>query len=123
MTQWNGFKGEKWKNEIDVRDFIQQNYTPYTGDASFLSGPTERTSTLMKRLNTLLQLEKEYGGVLDIDTTTVSSLTSYAPGYLDKEQELIVGLQTNRPLKRGVNPFGGIRMARQACEAYGYKLD
>ncbi|MDD6034418.1 MAG: formate C-acetyltransferase [Oscillospiraceae bacterium] len=122
MTQWNGFKGEKWKNEIDVRDFIQQNYTPYTGDASFLSGPTERTSMLMKRLNTLLQLEKEYGGVLDIDTTTVSSLTSYAPGYLDKEQELIVGLQTNRPLKRGVNPFGGIRMARQACEAYGYKL-
>ncbi len=122
MVQWNGFQGEKWKNEIDVRDFIQQNFTAYDGDGSFLCGPTERTSLLMKRLNTLLQMEKEFGGVLDIDTTTVSSLTSYAPGYLDKERELIVGLQTNRPLKRGVNPFGGIRMARQACEAYGYKL-
>lgn len=122
MVQWNGFQGEKWQNEIDVRDFIQQNFTPYDGDSSFLCGPTERTSLLMKRLNTLLQMEKEFGGVLDIDTTTVSSLTSYAPGYLDKERELIVGLQTNRPLKRGVNPFGGIRMARQACEAYGYRL-
>ncbi|MCI8600211.1 MAG: formate C-acetyltransferase [Oscillospiraceae bacterium] len=122
MVQWNGFQGEKWKNEIDVRDFIQQNFTAYDGDGSFLCGPTERTSLLMKRLNTLLQMEKEFGGVLDIDTTTVSSLTNYAPGYLDKERELIVGLQTNRPLKRGVNPFGGIRMARQACEAYGYKL-
>ena len=122
MMQWQGFKGENWKETIDVRDFIQQNYTPYEGDGSFLAGPTPRTEGLMKRLNTLLQMEKEFGGVLDIDTTTVSSLTSYAPGYLDKDKELIVGLQTNRPLKRGVNPFGGIRMARQACEAYGYKL-
>ena len=117
MMQWQGFKGENWKETIDVRDFIQQNYTPYEGDGSFLAGPTPRTEGLMKRLNTLLQMEKEFGGVLDIDTTTVSSLTSYAPGYLDKDKELIVGLQTNRPLKRGVNPFGGIRMARQACEA------
>ncbi|MBQ3049871.1 MAG: formate acetyltransferase, partial [Oscillospiraceae bacterium] len=119
---WNGFKEGNWQSEIDVSSFIQANYKPYEGDDSFLSGVTERTSELMKKLNTLLSLEQEYGGVLDIDTATVSSLTSYAPGYLDKEKELIVGLQTNRPLKRGVNPFGGIRMARQACESYGYKL-
>jgi len=119
---WKGFKEGKWQNEINVRDFIQANYTPYEGDSSFLAGPTKRTTELMTKLNTLLTIEKQYGGVLDIDTTTVSSLTSYKPGYLDKEKEIIVGLQTNRPLKRGVNPFGGIRMARQACEAYGYKL-
>ncbi len=119
---WNGFKEGKWQNEINVRDFIQTNYTPYEGDSSFLAGPTKRTTDLMNKLNTLLTIEKQYGGVLDIDTTTVSSLTSYKPGYLDKDNEIIVGLQTNRPLKRGVNPFGGIRMARQACEAYGYKL-
>lgn len=122
FNQWQGFKGEQWKQSIDVRDFIQANYTPYTGDASFLAGPTERTQALMKRLQNLLTVEREFGGVLDIDTTTVSSLTSYAPGYLDKEHELIVGLQTNRPLKRGINPFGGIRMARSACQAYGYRL-
>ncbi len=119
---WNGFAGETWKNGVNVRDFIQANYREYTGDASFLSGATERTSELMKKVNLLFSLERQYGGVLDIDTDTVSSLTSYAPGYIDKSNELIVGLQTNRPLKRGVNPFGGIRMARQACEAYGYKL-
>ncbi|MBE6755310.1 MAG: formate C-acetyltransferase [Ruminococcaceae bacterium] len=119
---WNGFKSGKWQDEINVRDFIQVNYTPYEGDSSFLAGPTKRTEELMNKLNTLLTVEKQYGGVLDIDTTTVSSLTSYSPGYLDKEKEIIVGLQTNRPLKRGVNPFGGIRMARQACAAYGYKL-
>ncbi len=121
-TCWTGFKAGKWQEEINVRDFIQTNYTPYEGDSSFLEGATARTSKLMNKLNTLLSLEKEYGGVLDIDTTTVSSLTSYTPGYLDKENEIIVGLQTNRPLKRGVNPFGGIRMARQACKAYGYEL-
>ena len=122
FEQWDGFKPSKWQDEINVRDFIQQNYTPYEGDESFLSGATERTNHLMKRLNNLLQVEREFGGVLDIDTATVSSLTSYKPGYLDKEKELIVGLQTNRPLKRGVNPFGGIRMARNACEAYGYQM-
>ena len=122
FEQWDGFKPSKWQDEINVRDFIQQNYTVYEGDESFLSGATERTNHLMKRLNNLLQVEREYGGVLDIDTATVSSLTSYKPGYLDKEKELIVGLQTNRPLKRGVNPFGGIRMARNACEAYGYQM-
>ena len=119
---WNGFKSGAWQNEINVRDFIQQNYKPYEGDDSFLAGATERTNDMMKKVNSLFKLERQYGGVLDIDTTTVSSLTAYAPGYIDKENELIVGLQTNRPLKRGVNPFGGIRMARQACQAYGYKL-
>lgn len=119
---WNGFKAGAWQNEINVRNFIQTNYKQYTGDASFLKGATDRTRELMKKLEALFALERQFGGVLDIDTVTVSSLTSYAPGYLDKEKELIVGLQTNRPLKRGVNPFGGIRMARGACEAYGYKL-
>ena len=119
---WNGFSGQTWKNEINVRDFIQNNYKPYCGDASFLAGATERTSMLMKKLEGLFALERQFGGVLDIDTATVSSLTSYSPGYLDKENELIVGLQTNRPLKRGVNPFGGMRMVRQACSAYGYTL-
>jgi len=119
---WNGFNGQTWKNEINVRDFIQQNYTEYTGDDAFLAGPTARTENLMKKIEGLFAIERQFGGVLDIDTATVSSLTSYSPGYIDKENELIVGMQTNRPLKRGVNPFGGIRMARQACEAYGYKL-
>ncbi len=119
---WNGFTAGKWQDTIDVRDFIQTNYHPYEGEADFLAGATDRTKALMKKLQTLFMLERQYGGVLDIDTDTVSSLTSYSPGYLDKENELIVGLQTNRPLKRGVNPFGGIRMARQACAAYGYKL-
>ena len=119
---WNGFKAGVWKDEINVRDFIQQNYTEYTGDESFLAGATKRTNEMMKKVNSLFQLERQYGGVLDIDTTNVSSLTSYTPGYIDRENELIVGLQTNRPLKRGVNPFGGIRMARQACQAYGYQL-
>ena len=121
-SNWNGFVAGPWQNEINVRDFIQKNYTEYTGDSEFLSGPTERTSSLMKKVQTLFTLERQYGGVLDIDTNTVSSLTSYSAGYIDKQNELIVGMQTNRPLKRGVNPFGGIRMVRQACEAYGYTL-
>ena len=119
---WQGFVGGAWQEEINVRDFIQKNYTEYKGDSSFLAGATERTKVLMKKVETLFAVERQFGGVFDIDTDTVSSLTAYAPGYVDKENELIVGLQTNRPLKRGVNPFGGIRMARQACEAYGYKL-
>ncbi len=122
FKQWNGFYGEEWQNEVNVRQFIQDNYTPYTGDASFLAGPTARTSALMDKLNVLLKKESDNGGLLDIDTVTVSSLTSYDAGYLDKENELIVGLQTDAPLRRGVNPFGGIRMARSACAAYGYKL-
>ena len=122
FKQWNGFFGEEWQNEVDVRAFIQDNYKPYEGDSSFLAGPTERTSALMDKLNALLKKESENGGLLDIDTVTVSSLTNYAPGYLDKENELIVGLQTDAPLRRGINPFGGIRMARSACSAYGYEL-
>ena len=121
-TGWNGFNEGAWQDEINVRDFIQTNYTPYEGDDSFLSGATERTKSLMTKLQGLFALERQYGGVLDIDTATVSSLTAYSPGYLDKENELIVGLQTNRPLKRGVCPFGGMRMAKNACEAYGYEL-
>ena len=119
---WNGFKKGIWQDEINVRDFIQMNYKEYKGDHSFLEGATARTEAMMKKLNSLFALERQYGGVLDIDTTNASSLTTFLPGYLDKQNELIVGLQTNRPLKRGVNPFGGIRMVRQACEAYGYKL-
>ncbi len=119
---WNGFVPGAWQDEINVRDFIQQNYKEYTGDAAFLAGSTKRTDFLMEKLQALFKHERQQGGVLDIDTATVSSLTNYAPGYIDKENELIVGMQTNRPLKRGVNPFGGMRMVRQACEAYGYKL-
>ena len=122
MEAWAGFKGETWKNEINVRDFIQQNYTPYEGDESFLEGATERTSELMHKLNGLFELEQRFGGVLDIDTQHVTSLLNYKPGYLDKDKELIVGLQTDRPLRRGVNPFGGLNMTRKACQAYGYEL-
>ena len=121
-NNWNGFKKGVWQDEINVRDFIQLNYKEYSGDDSFLECATCRTEELMKKLNELFKLERQYGGVLDVDTATVSSLTSFSPGYLDKEKEIIVGLQTNRPLKRSVNPFGGMRMVRQACEAYGYKL-
>ena len=121
-NNWNGFKGEEWKNKIDVRDFIQSNYKEYTGSSDFLEKATPRTDALMKKLQSLFVIERQFGGVLDIDTSTVSSLTNYAPGYLDKENEIIVGLQTNKPLKRGVNPFGGMRMVKQACEAYGYTL-
>ncbi len=121
-TNWNGFKSGVWQNEINVRDFIQTNYTEYTGDDKFLSDATERTKDLMKKIQGLFDLERRFGGVLDIDTSTVSSLTTFSPGYIDKKNEIIVGMQTNRPLKRAVSPFGGIRMARQACEAYGYKL-
>ena len=119
---WEGFKGDIWKDEINVRDFIQNNYTEYTGTSDFLASATERTKQLMQRVQALFEVERQFGGVLDVDTRTVSTVTAYAPGYIDKEKELIVGLQTSRPLRRGVNPFGGIRMARQACEAYGYKL-
>ena len=119
---WQGFHGGNWEREIDVRNFIQTNYTPYEGGAEFLAPATDRTNALMKKLDHLLEMEREFGGVLDIDTRTVTSLTSYKPGYLDKEQEIIVGLQTDRPLRRGVNPFGGLNMTRKACEAYGYQL-
>ena len=121
-NNWNGFKAGVWQDEINVRDFIQQNYKEYCGNDEFLAKATARTEGLNKKLQSLFALERQFGGVLDIDTATVSSLTSYSPGYIDKDNEIIVGIQTNRPLKRGVNPFGGMRMVRQACEAYGYKL-
>ena len=121
-TNWYDFKNGTWQDTIDVHNFIQTNYTAYYGDDTFLAGPTARTERLMQKVNGLFDLERQYGGVLEVDTATVSSLTSFSPGYIDKENELIVGLQTNRPLKRSVNPFGGMRMVRQACEAYGYKL-
>ena len=119
---WNGFNGGVWQDEINVRDFIQNNYKEYCGDESFLSNATDRTNTLMGKVQELFRQERAKGGVLDVDTEHASSLTSYLPGYIDKENEIIVGLQTDAPLKRGVNPFGGIRMVRQACAAYGYKL-
>nr|MBQ5811065.1 formate C-acetyltransferase [Clostridia bacterium] len=122
FEQWNGFKAGKWQDEINVRDFIQLNYTPYSGDESFLAGPTERTKRVYDKFAALLKIEQERDGVYEIDTETITSLTTYAPGYLDKDEELIVGLQTDVPLKRGVNPFGGINMTRKACKAYGYTL-
>ncbi|MBR5192214.1 MAG: formate C-acetyltransferase [Clostridia bacterium] len=119
---WKGFVGGNWQNSIDVRDFIQKNYREYTGDDKFLASATPRTKNLMQKVNELFKKERQNGGVLDVDTTTVSSLTSFAPGYIDKENEIIVGMQTDSPLKRSVNPFGGMRMVKQACEAYGYTL-
>ena len=119
---WTGFNPGVWQDEINVRDFIQTNYKAYEGDANFLAAATPRTEALMKKIQGLFALERQFGGVLDIDTATVSSLTSFSPGYIDKDNEIIVGMQTNRPLKRSVNPFGGMRMVKQACEAYGYKL-
>ena len=122
MEAWNGFKGTKWQETIDVRDFIINNHISYEGDGSFLEGATERTKKLSHKLDGLFELEMRFGGVLDIDTQHVTSLLNYKPGYLDKENELIVGLQTDRPLRRGVNPFGGLNMTRKACQAYGYEL-
>lgn len=119
---WNGFQTGVWKEEINVRDFIQKNYKEYNGDDSFLSDATPRTNEVMEKVQALFKEERQRGGVWDIDTDTVTSLLNYAPGYVDKEKDIIVGLQTDAPLRRGVNPFGGIRMARQACAAYGYKL-
>ena len=119
---WRGFTEGDWMNEVNVRDFIQKNYTPYEGDESFLAPATERTDRLMKKLEELFRIERENGGVIGVDTETVSSLTTYPAAYLDKDDELIVGLQTGAPLVRGIHPFGGIRMARSACKAYGYTL-
>ncbi len=122
FAQWQGFQSGDWTETINVSDFIKRNYTPYTGDASFLAEATPRTKALMEKCNALFQAEREKGGVLDVDTEHVSSLISYDAGYIDRDNELIVGLQTDAPLKRGVNPFGGIRMARSAAQAYGYTL-
>lgn len=122
MDAYRDFVKGNWSDAIDVADFIRRNYTPYYGDESFLVGPTKRTKALRAVLNGLEKAERDAGGVLGIDTETVSSLLSYPPAYMDKENELVFGLQTGAPLVRGVNPFGGIRMARSACEAYGAKM-
>ena len=121
--KWNGFKGGNWEKFIDVRDFIQRNYTPYEGDDSFLAGPTQNTQDLWAQVMDLTKKEREAGGVLDMDTKIVSTLTSHGPGYLDKDKETIVGFQTDKPFKRGMNVYGGLRMAMKACEDNGYKVD
>ena len=120
---WAGFKGSKWKESIDVRDFIQTNYTVYEGDESFLAGPTEATKVLWKKVSDLQKEERAKGGVLDMETEVVTSLTAYGAGYIDnntKDLEKVVGLQTDKPLKRAFMPYGGIKMAEQACTTYGY---
>ncbi|WP_294374479.1 formate C-acetyltransferase [uncultured Clostridium sp.] len=122
--QWAGFEGRLWKEEINVRDFIQKNYKPYDGDESFLADPTDATNKLWGRLQELQKEERAKGGVLDMETEVVSGLTAYGPGYIDeslKDLEKIVGLQTDKPLKRAFMPYGGIKMAEQSCENYGYK--
>ena len=124
FKEWEDFSGRVWKEEINVRDFIQNNYTPYDGDESFLSDATESTNKLWDKLKELQKEERAKGGVLDMDTDVVSTLTSHAPGYIDesmKDLEKVVGLQTDKPLKRAFMPFGGIRMAEEACKTYGYE--
>ena len=126
FDQWNGFDGRIWKEEINVRDFIQKNYKPYDGDKEFLAEPTENTKKLWDKLQALQKEERAKGGVLDMDTKIVSTITSHAPGYIGedtKDMEAVVGLQTDKPLKRAFMPFGGIKMAEQACETYGYTPD
>ena len=123
---WDGFRGEIWQEEINVRDFIQKNYTPYDGDESFLADPTERTQKLWNHVQKLQKEEREKGGVLECETEVVSGLTAYGPGYISedmKDLEQIVGLQTDKPLKRAFMPYGGIRMAVQAAETYGYEIN
>ncbi len=117
------FVGGKWQTEINVRDFIQKNYTPYDGDSSFLAGPTEATTKLWQECCELFKKERENGGVLDMDTKIVSTIVSHGAGYIDKDLEQIVGLQTDKPLKRSLQPFGGIRMAETSCKSYGYEVD
>ena len=124
FKQWEGFEGRLWKEGIDVRDFIQNNYTPYEGDESFLAGPTEATNKLWGKVQELQKEERAKGGVLDMETEVVSSLTAYGPGYIDpemKDLEKVVGLQTDKPLKRAFMPYGGIKMAEQSCRMYGYE--
>ena len=119
---WNGFAAGEWQRSIDVRSFIQKNWTPYLGDDAFLAGPTQRTKAVWKRCEELLLRELK-DGILDVDTHRVSGIDNYAPGYIDRENEVIVGLQTDAPLKRIVNLYGGTRMAKSALEQYGYQLD
>ncbi|MBN2653413.1 MAG: formate C-acetyltransferase [Spirochaetales bacterium] len=119
---WRGFCGTKWTNSVDVRMFINENYTPYEGDESFLAGPTTRTEKLWGNVKDLFQQERDKNGTLDIDAQTVSTITSHKPGYINEELELIVGLQTDNPLKRAIMPYGGIKVVEKSCQAYGYEL-
>ncbi|MBR2464685.1 MAG: formate C-acetyltransferase [Clostridia bacterium] len=121
-TEWQGFVGGLWEKDIDVRDFIQKNYTPYDGDDSFLAGPTKATLDLWAKVSELRKEEIAKGGVLDMDTNVVSTITSHAPGYIEQDKEQIVGLQTDKPLKRALQPYGGIRMAVKACKDNGYAV-
>ena len=123
QQEWRNFNGGVWENEINVRDFIQRNYTPYEGDSSFLEGPTADTKELWEEVLELSKQEREAGGVLDMDTKTISTITSHGPAYLNKEKEKIVGFQTDKPFKRSLQPYGGIRMAVKACEDNGYTVD
>ena len=123
QTEWRSFQGGAWETEVNVRDFIQKNYHPYDGDDSFLEGPTQDTTDLWDQVLELSRQEREAGGVLDMDTKIISTITSHGPGYLDKEKEKIVGFQTDKPFKRALQPYGGIRMAVKACEDNGYKVD
>lgn len=122
-TAWRSFKGRKWQHDIDVRNFIQENYVPYDGNDEFLEGPTEATTKLWDQVLELDRQERAAGGVLDMDTKTVSTITSHGPGYLDKDLEVIVGFQTDKPFKRSLQPFGGIRMSEASAKAYGYEID
>ena len=121
--EWNGFTPHKWDKEVNVRDFIQSNYTPYDGDESFLAAPTQATKDLWDQVMDLTKKEREAGGVLDMDTKVISTITSHGPGYLDKSKEKIVGFQTDKPFKRSLQPYGGIRMAEKACSDNGYEVD
>jgi len=122
-TAWKNFKEGKWSKEIDVRSFIQLNYTPYEGDDSFLAKATENTNSLIDEMMDLFKKERDNGGTLDVDTKTVSAIDAYKPGYMDKEKEVVVGFQTDEPLKRAIMPYGGIRMVESSCKAYGFELD
>jgi len=123
MDAWRSFIKGNWCSEIDVRNFIQLNYTPYEGDEEFLKGPADSTKMLWDKISGLLKQEREQNGVLDIDTHTISTITSHKPGYIDEKLEKVVGLQTDEPLKRAIMPFGGLRMVIKGCEAYGKKMD
>src|SRR5947209_14110476 len=119
---WGDFAGTRWRAAIDVRDFIQSNYTPYTGGGSFLAGPTERTTAVWARLTDMFPVERRLG-IYDVDVHTPAGITAHAPGYIDQENELIVGLQTDAPLKRAIMPNGGWRMVESGLEAYGFRAD
>ena len=123
MKAWRGFKSGNWEKEIDVRDFINKNYTEYLGNSEFLVGTTDASLKLNEMFKGYLKEEKDKGGVIDMDTKVISSITSHGAGYINKDLEKIVGLQTNKPFKRAFHPYGGIRIAEQAANAYGYEID